>query len=74
MLTNQGYSWIIKFWHIWNDSYLPSPDDVLALDIAYTIYIKFDDLASALRIALHLDNIQVFIIGHCSTLSSNSSS
>ncbi|XP_078180193.1 26S proteasome non-ATPase regulatory subunit 2 homolog A-like isoform X2 [Carex rostrata] len=39
-------------------SYLPSPDDVLALDIAYTIYIKFDDLASALRVALHLDNSQ----------------
>ncbi|KAJ1686581.1 hypothetical protein LUZ63_017971 [Rhynchospora breviuscula] len=39
-------------------SYLPSPDDVLALDIAYTIYIKFDYLASALRIALHLDNSQ----------------
>ncbi|KAF3321913.1 26S proteasome non-ATPase regulatory subunit 2 A-like protein [Carex littledalei] len=39
-------------------SYLPSPDDVLGLDIAYTIYIKFDDLASALRIALHLDNSQ----------------
>ncbi|KAG0487911.1 hypothetical protein HPP92_006722 [Vanilla planifolia] len=41
-----------------SSSYLPSPDDILALDIAYTIYIKFDDLASALRIALLLDNIQ----------------
>ncbi|XP_020090307.1 26S proteasome non-ATPase regulatory subunit 2 homolog A-like [Ananas comosus] len=41
-----------------SSSYLPSPDDILALDIAYTIYIKFEDLASALRIALYLDNIQ----------------
>ncbi|KAJ3669143.1 hypothetical protein LUZ60_011093 [Juncus effusus] len=39
-------------------SFLPSPDDVLALDIAYTIYNKFEDLASALIIALHLDNSQ----------------
>ncbi|KAL5212850.1 hypothetical protein ABZP36_023697 [Zizania latifolia] len=36
--------------------YLPAPDDMLALDIAYTIYMKFEDLASALRIALLLDN------------------
>uniref|UniRef100_A0A453NB21 26S proteasome non-ATPase regulatory subunit 2 homolog n=1 Tax=Aegilops tauschii subsp. strangulata TaxID=200361 RepID=A0A453NB21_AEGTS len=36
--------------------FLPSPDDTLALDIAYTIYMKFEDLASALRIALLLDN------------------
>lgn len=41
---------------------------MLALDIAYTIYIKFDDLASALRIALHLDNSQVFLILHPCTL------
>ncbi|XP_020598816.1 26S proteasome non-ATPase regulatory subunit 2 homolog A-like [Phalaenopsis equestris] len=41
-----------------SSSYLPSPDDVLALDIAYTIYMKFEDLASSLRIALLLDNIQ----------------
>ncbi|XP_073010327.1 26S proteasome non-ATPase regulatory subunit 2 homolog A-like [Typha latifolia] len=41
-----------------SSSYLPSPDDILALDIAYTIYIKFEDLTSALRIALLLDNIQ----------------
>lgn len=32
---------------------------MLALDIAFTIYIKFEDLASALRIALFLDNLQV---------------
>ncbi|KAJ0961647.1 hypothetical protein J5N97_001144 [Dioscorea zingiberensis] len=41
-----------------SSSYLPGPDDLLALDIAYTIYMKFDDLASALRIALFLDNSQ----------------
>ncbi|XP_038972855.1 26S proteasome non-ATPase regulatory subunit 2 homolog A-like isoform X2 [Phoenix dactylifera] len=41
-----------------SSSYLPSPDDVLALDIAYTIYMKFEDYASALRIALFIDNIQ----------------
>ncbi|XP_028553222.1 26S proteasome non-ATPase regulatory subunit 2 homolog A-like, partial [Dendrobium catenatum] len=41
-----------------SSSYLPSPDDILALDIAYTIYMKFEDLASSLRIALLLDNIQ----------------
>ena len=39
-----------------NCRFLPSPDDTLALDIAYTIYMKFEDLASALRIALLLDN------------------
>jgi 26S proteasome regulatory subunit N1 len=36
--------------------YLPAPDDMLALKIAYEIYLKFGDLASALRIALLLDN------------------
>jgi hypothetical protein len=30
---------------------------MLALDIAYTIYMKFGDLASALRIALHLEKV-----------------
>jgi 26S proteasome regulatory subunit N1 len=37
--------------------YLPAPDDMLALDIAYTIYMKFGDLASALRIALQLEKV-----------------
>ncbi|KAK8964285.1 26S proteasome non-ATPase regulatory subunit 2 1A [Platanthera guangdongensis] len=41
-----------------SSSYLPSPDDILALDIAYTIYMKFEDFTSSLRIALLLDNIQ----------------
>lgn len=39
-------------------SYLPGPDDIVAIDIAYTIYLKFEDWTSALRIALFLDNIQ----------------
>ncbi|XP_062229712.1 26S proteasome non-ATPase regulatory subunit 2 homolog A-like isoform X2 [Phragmites australis] len=39
-----------------SSKYLPSPDDMLALEIAFTIYLKFGDLASALRIALLLDN------------------
>ncbi|XP_010269892.1 PREDICTED: 26S proteasome non-ATPase regulatory subunit 2 homolog A-like isoform X2 [Nelumbo nucifera] len=39
-------------------SYLPGPDDMLVLDIAYTIYLKFEEYPSALRIALFLDNLQ----------------
>ena len=39
-----------------NCRFHPAPDDLLALDIAYTIYMKFEDLANALRIALLLDN------------------
>lgn len=38
--------------------YLPSPDDTLVLDIAYTIYVKFEEYANALQIALDLDNQQ----------------
>ncbi|GMH12107.1 hypothetical protein Nepgr_013948 [Nepenthes gracilis] len=38
--------------------YLPDPDDMLVLDIAYGIYMKFDEYASALQIALLLDNQQ----------------
>ncbi|KAK8706519.1 hypothetical protein V6N13_050081 [Hibiscus sabdariffa] len=38
--------------------YLPGPDDMLVLDIAYTIYLKFEEFASALQIALSLDNMQ----------------
>jgi len=43
-------------------SFLPSQDDMLALDIAFTIYMKFEDLASGLRVALFLDNIQVSLV------------
>lgn len=38
--------------------YLPGPDDMLVLDIGYTIYLKFEEYASALQIALYLDNVQ----------------
>ncbi|KAK4577643.1 hypothetical protein RGQ29_027951 [Quercus rubra] len=38
--------------------YLPGPDDMLVLDIAYMIYIKFEEYSNALQIALFLDNMQ----------------
>ncbi|KAI5661718.1 hypothetical protein M9H77_21041 [Catharanthus roseus] len=38
--------------------YLPGPDDILVLDIAYMIYMKFEEYPRALQIALHLDNLQ----------------
>ncbi|GFY99028.1 26S proteasome regulatory subunit S2 1A [Actinidia rufa] len=38
--------------------YLPGPDDMLVLDIAYMIYLKFEEYPSALQIALFLDNLQ----------------
>ncbi|CAM8888009.1 unnamed protein product [Rhodiola kirilowii] len=38
--------------------YLPGPDDVLVLEIAYTIYLKFEEYPNALQIALYLDNMQ----------------
>ncbi|PIA32537.1 hypothetical protein AQUCO_04400025v1 [Aquilegia coerulea] len=39
-------------------SYLPGPDDMLVLDIAHAIYLKFKEYPSALRVALSLDNLQ----------------
>ncbi|KMZ67453.1 26S proteasome regulatory subunit N1 [Zostera marina] len=39
-------------------SYLAGPDDLLALDIAYGIYLKFEDLTNALRTGVALDNLQ----------------
>ena len=39
--------------------YLPGPDDLAVLKIAYEIYLKFGEYASALQIALFLDNSQV---------------
>lgn len=45
-------------------SYLPGPDDIMAIDIAYTIYLRFEDWTSALRIALFLDNVQVSARNH----------
>ncbi|GMY10202.1 26S proteasome non-ATPase regulatory subunit 2 homolog A [Fagus crenata] len=38
--------------------YLPGPDDMLVLDIAHMIYIKFEEYPNALQIALYLDNMQ----------------
>ncbi|KAL8201505.1 hypothetical protein R6Q57_012844 [Mikania cordata] len=38
--------------------YLPGPDDMSVLDIAYTIYKQFEEYPSALQIALYLDNMQ----------------
>ncbi|KAI5338711.1 hypothetical protein PRUPE_3G134800 [Prunus persica] len=38
--------------------YLPGPDDTLVLDIAYLIYMKFEEYPNALQIALFLDNLQ----------------
>ncbi|CAK7322712.1 unnamed protein product [Dovyalis caffra] len=38
--------------------YLPGPDDLLVLDIAHSIYLKFGEYASALQIALYIDKLQ----------------
>ncbi|CAA0816209.1 26S proteasome non-ATPase regulatory subunit 2 homolog A [Striga hermonthica] len=38
--------------------YLPGPDDSLVLDIAYSIYMKFEEYPRALQIALYLGNSQ----------------
>lgn len=38
--------------------YLPGPDDMLVLDIAHSIYMKFEEYPRALQIALYLDNMQ----------------
>ncbi|KAK4776901.1 hypothetical protein SAY86_005589 [Trapa natans] len=38
--------------------YLPGPDDVSVLEIAYMIHLKFGEYVNALQIALFLDNMQ----------------
>ncbi|GFP86441.1 26S proteasome non-ATPase regulatory subunit 2 homolog a [Phtheirospermum japonicum] len=38
--------------------YLPGPDDMLVLDIAHSIYMKFNQYPRALQIALSLYNLQ----------------
>ncbi|PPE00204.1 hypothetical protein GOBAR_DD02780 [Gossypium barbadense] len=38
--------------------YLPDPDDILFMDTAYSIYLVFYEFASALQIALFLDNLE----------------
>lgn len=43
------------------DRYLASPDDLLVLDIAHSIYMKCEEYPSALQVALFLDNIQVYL-------------
>lgn len=35
---------------------------MLVLDIAYMIYIKFEEYPNALQIALFLDNMQVWLL------------
>lgn len=47
--------------------YLPGPDDMLVLDIAHSIYMKFEEYPRALQIALYLDNLQVrtYVIMRC---------
>ena len=42
--------------------YRPWPDDMVALDIAYMIYMKFKAYPNALQIALLLDNMQVWVV------------
>ncbi|AES89702.1 putative 26S proteasome regulatory complex, non-ATPase subcomplex, Rpn1 subunit [Medicago truncatula] len=37
--------------------YLPGPDDMLVLDIAFSIYLKFEEFPNALQIALFMDNL-----------------
>uniref|UniRef100_A0A0D3A3S5 26S proteasome non-ATPase regulatory subunit 2 homolog n=1 Tax=Brassica oleracea var. oleracea TaxID=109376 RepID=A0A0D3A3S5_BRAOL len=42
--------------------FLPGPDDMLVLDIAYMIYMKFEEYPNALQVALFLDNMQVWAL------------
>uniref|UniRef100_A0A0D6R055 26S proteasome non-ATPase regulatory subunit 2 homolog n=1 Tax=Araucaria cunninghamii TaxID=56994 RepID=A0A0D6R055_ARACU len=39
-------------------SYVPGPDDMLVLDIAYSIYTKFGEYTNALRVALCMHNME----------------
>ncbi|XP_058740065.1 26S proteasome non-ATPase regulatory subunit 2 homolog A-like isoform X2 [Vicia villosa] len=38
--------------------YLPEPNDMKVLDLAYSIYLKFEEYPNALRIALFMDKLQ----------------
>ncbi|CAJ2649501.1 unnamed protein product [Trifolium pratense] len=38
--------------------YLPGPDDMLVLDLAFSIYLKFEEYTNALQLALLLDKRQ----------------
>ncbi|KAH1249687.1 26S proteasome non-ATPase regulatory subunit 2 A [Glycine max] len=42
----------------YREEYLPGPDDMLVLDIAYSIYKKIEEYLNALEIALFMDNAQ----------------
>ncbi|KAH8965711.1 hypothetical protein BDL97_04G130400 [Sphagnum fallax] len=52
-------------------SYVPEPDDMLVLDIAYQLYCKFEKYPDALRVALRMDNTQYVksIFAACKDLS-----
>ncbi|WVZ01883.1 hypothetical protein V8G54_022689 [Vigna mungo] len=41
-----------------SSKYLPGPDDMLVLDIAYSIYKQFEEYPNALQIALFMDNMK----------------
>ncbi|RZC11632.1 26S proteasome non-ATPase regulatory subunit 2-like A [Glycine soja] len=43
----------------YREEYLPGPDDMLVLDIAYSIYKKIEEYLNALEIALFMDNAQM---------------
>ncbi|XP_058752979.1 26S proteasome non-ATPase regulatory subunit 2 homolog A-like [Vicia villosa] len=38
--------------------YLPEPNDMKVMDLAYSIYLKFEEYPNALRIALFMDKLQ----------------
>lgn len=44
---------------IWWCSYVPEPDDMAVLKIAYKLYCKFSKYPEALRVALRMGNTQV---------------
>ncbi|KAI7984236.1 hypothetical protein LOK49_LG15G00068 [Camellia lanceoleosa] len=52
------HEFLTQFISFYNERYLPEPNDMLVLDIAYMIYLKFVEYPSALQIALFLDNMQ----------------
>lgn len=41
-------------------SYVPEPEDMAVLKIAYQLYCKFNKFPEALRVALRMGNIQVY--------------
>uniref|UniRef100_A0A7N2LL18 RPN1 N-terminal domain-containing protein n=1 Tax=Quercus lobata TaxID=97700 RepID=A0A7N2LL18_QUELO len=45
--------------HKFQKRYLPGPDDMLVLDTAYMIYLKFEEYPNALQTALFLDNMGI---------------